>query len=100
MVLTIESFKKASVKTVQIKGSKHFWVKMKDEGDGLGLKNMSDMIIKEINGTGCNNYKKHKRSLQELTGSMYDNMKDKYIQNGIAEKIIKNCRGIKKVRII
>ena len=29
---------------------------------------------------------------------MNDNIKDKYIRNDIAEKIIKNCRGVKKTR--
>ena len=27
---------------------------------------------------------------------MHDNMKDKYVRNDIADKIIKNCRGVKK----
>ena len=71
---------------------------MKDVGDGLGLKNMSDMVIKEINGKNCSNCKKYKCSLQEITGNMSDSMKIKYIRNDIAEKIIKNCRGVKKAR--
>ena len=96
MILTIENFVNAGVKTVQIKDVKHFWVKMKDVGDGLGLKNMSDMVIKEIKGTDCGDCKKYKCSLQELTNNMNDNMKIKYIRNDIAEKIIKNCRGVKK----
>ena len=96
MILNIENFVNAGVKTLQIKDAKHFWVKMKDVGDGLGLKIMSDVVIKELNGTCCDDFKKYKRSLQELTGSMHDNMKDKYIRNDIAEKIIKNCRGVKK----
>ena len=95
MILTIENFVNAKIMTVQIKDKKHFWVKMKDVGDGLGLKNMSDMVIKEINGTKCNDCKKYKLSLQEVTKNMDDNMKDKYIRNDIAEKIIKNCRGVK-----
>ena len=98
MILTIENFVNAGVKTVQIKDVKHFWVKMKDVGDGLELKNMSDTIIKEINGTNCNDCEKYKCSLQELTGNMDDNMKDKYIRNDIAEKIIKNCGRVKKTK--
>ena len=98
MILKIENFVNAGVKTVQIKDVKHFWVKMKDVGDRLGLKNMSDAVIKEINGTNCNDCEKYKRSLQKLTGNMDDNMKDKYIRNDIAEKIIKNCRRVKKTK--
>ena len=98
MILTIENFVNAGVQTVKIKDTKYFWVKMKDVGDGLGLKNMSDMVIKEIKGTDCGDCKKYKCSLQEITGNMYDSMKIKYIRNDIAEKIIKNCRGVKKTK--
>ena len=98
MILTIENFLNAGVKTVRIINKNYFWVKMKDVGDGLGLKNMSDMAIKEINGTKCDDCKKYKCSLQEITGNMSDSTKIKYIRNDIAEKIIKNCRGVKKTR--
>ena len=59
---------------------------------------MSDAVIKEINGTNCNDCEKHKRSLQKLTGNMDDNMKDKYIRNDIAKRITKNCRRVKKTK--
>ena len=96
--MKVENFVNAGVKTVQIKDAKHFWVKMRDVEKGLGVKSLPDLVRKEINGTGCNDCKKYKRSLQELTGSMYDSMKDKYICNDIAEEIIKNCRGVKKTK--
>ena len=98
MILTIENFVNAGVKTVRVKDAKYFWVKMKDVGDGLGLKNMSDMVIKEIKGTDCGDCQKYKCSLQEIMGNMYDSMKIKYIRNDIAEKIIKSCRGVKKTK--
>ena len=98
MILTIENFVNADVKTVQVKNVKHFWVRMRDVEKGLGLKALRNLVKQEINGTGCDDCKKYKRSLQELTNNMNDNMKDKYIRNDIAEKIIKNCRGVKKNR--
>ena len=58
MILTIDNFMNAGVKTVRIINKNYFWVKMKDVGYGLGLKNMSDMVIKEINGKNCSNCKK------------------------------------------
>ena len=70
----------------------------------LGLKNMSDLVRKEITAIlGVNkccdeDFKMYKRSLQEITNKMIDNVKDKYIRNDIAEKIIKNCRGVKKCK--
>ena len=98
MILTIENFMNAGIKTVQVKDVKHFWVRRRDVEKGLGLKALRNLVKQEINGTGCDNCKKYKRSLQELTNNMNDNMEDKYIRNDIAEKIIKNCRGVKKTR--
>ena len=89
MILTIENFLNAGVKTVRIINKNYIWVKMKDVGDGLGLKNMSDMVIKEINGTKCDDCKKYKCSLQEITGNMSDSTKIKYIRNDIAEELKK-----------
>ena len=60
MILKIGNFVNAGVKTAQKKDAKLFYVKMKDVGDRLGLKNMSDMVIKEIKGTDCGDCKKHK----------------------------------------
>ena len=83
---------------VQIKVVKHFWVRMRDVEKGLGLKALRNLVKQEINSTGCDDCKKYKRSLQELTNSINDNMKDKYIRNDIAEKITKNCSGVKKTK--
>ena len=59
------------------------------------FKNLSEIVRKEIKGIlGANfdkDFKKYKRSLQEITKNIYDSMKDKYIRNVVAEKIIKNC---------
>ena len=98
MILTIENFVNAGVKTVQVKDAKHFWVRMRDVEKGLGLKALRNLVKQEINGTWCDDFKKYKRSLQELTNDMNDNMKDKYIRNDIPEKIIKNFRGVKKTK--
>ena len=58
MILTIDNFANAGVKTVKISDKKYFWVKMKDIENGLGLKNMSDLVIKEIKGKNCKDFKK------------------------------------------
>ena len=52
-----------------------------------------------ITGTNKPNYedfKKYKRSLQEITNKAINNSQNKYTRNDLAEKIIKNCRGVKK----
>ena len=98
MILTIENFVNAGVKTVRVKNAKYFWVRMRDVEKGLSLKALRNLVKQEINGTGCDDCKKYKRSLQELTNNPNNDMKDKYIRNDIAEKITKNCRGVKKTR--
>ena len=75
---------------------------MGDVEKGLSVKSLSDLVRKEIIGIlgvhkRCDkDFKEYKRSLQEITQNMYDSIRDKYIRNDIAEKIIKNCRGVKK----
>ena len=76
---------------------------MNDIRQGLGVKNISDLVIKEIKGIfNTNNptekqVKKYKRSLANLMNnySKYSN-KIKYARSDLMEKIIKNCRGVKK----
>ena len=80
MILTIENFVNAGVKTVQIKDAKHFWVRMRDVEKGLGLKALRNLVKQEISGTGSDDCKKYKRSLQELTNNMNDNVKDIFIR--------------------
>ena len=45
-----EGYKNANVKTLPPKNG-HVQVKMKDVQNGLGVKNISDLILKEIYGT-------------------------------------------------
>ena len=104
MILKVANFVNAGVKTVQIKDVKHFWVRMGDIEKGLGLKGMRNLVREEIIGIlGVNkrcdkDFREYKCSLQELTGNMHGNMKDKYVRNDIADKIVKNCRGVKKTK--
>ena len=49
-VITVEAYKNAKVNTITVKNKELFWVKMIDVQDGLGLKNMSDLVRREICG--------------------------------------------------
>ena len=49
-VITVEAYKNAKVNTIIVKNKEIFWVKMIDVQDGLGLKNMSDLVRREICG--------------------------------------------------
>ena len=48
--ISVKSYTDAKVCTVKIGNKKLFWVKMNDVQNGLGVKNMSDLVRKEIHG--------------------------------------------------
>ena len=47
-LISVERYNNANVHTVQVKND--IWVSMKDVGNGLGVKNISDLVLKEIQG--------------------------------------------------
>ena len=44
-------YKIAGVRFIRIRKTGELWVSMKDVGDVLGVKNISDLVVKEIQGT-------------------------------------------------
>ena len=50
VVITVEKYSNACVHTITVKNKKLFRVKMIDVQQGLGLKNMPDLVKKEICG--------------------------------------------------
>ena len=50
VVITVEAYQYARVHTITVKNKDFFWVKMKDVKDRLGIKNISDLLRKEICG--------------------------------------------------
>ena len=48
VVITIENCTNAKVHTITVGNRKLFWTKMIDIENGLGLKNISDIVRKEI----------------------------------------------------
>ena len=97
VVITIKSCTNAKVHAITV-GNRKFWIRMIDIQNGLSLKNLSDIIRKEIHGIfNTNNpteeqVKKYKRYLQEITKDF------KYVRSDLMEKIVKNCRGVKKCK--
>ena len=47
-LISVERYNNAGVHTIQVKND--IWVSMKDVGNGLGVKNISDLVLKEIYG--------------------------------------------------
>ena len=51
-LISAKAYEKAKVHTIQVKND--LWVSIKDVGNGLGVKNISALVLKEI----CGKYEK------------------------------------------
>ena len=49
-LMSPEGYKNANVEVLTIKTTSEIWVNMKDVGSGMGIKNISDLVVKEICG--------------------------------------------------
>ena len=97
--ISVKNYTDAKVCTIKIGNKKLFWVKMNDVQNGLGVKNMSDLVRKEIHGIfetknpTKTQVKKYKRRGNELDNS---NATFVYVRSDLMSRIIKNCRGEKR----
>ena len=108
-LISVERYENAKVHTIEVK--KDLWVSMKAVKNGLGVKNMSDLALKEIYGRyekkkltkekiKC--YKMTEREIFEKFGKLSNDELDKlcnksvFVRNTIMASIIKNCKGEKK----
>ena len=48
--IRVEKYPNAKVCTIKVSSKKIFWVRMYDVQEGIGVKNMSDLVRKEIRG--------------------------------------------------
>ena len=102
VVNTVENYSNAGVKTITIKNEKLFWVKISDVENGLGIKNISDLLRKKMCGIfetkSLTEEQKRKfiRARKEINNEIRNDYKFKFARSDIMEKIIKNCRGAKK----
>ena len=97
------------VHTIQVKNN--LWISIKDVGNGLGVKNISDLVLKEIYGayekkkltkeeTKC--FKMTEKEIFKKFGKLSNNELDKlcnksvFVKNTIMTNIINHCRGEKK----
>ena len=49
-LISAEGYKNANVAFLTIKETSEIWVSMKDVRSGMGIKNISDLVLKEIYG--------------------------------------------------
>ena len=63
-LISAEGCKDANVEFLTIKKTSEIWVNMKDIGSGMGVKNISDLILKETYGI-CETKKSYKKQVTE-----------------------------------
>ena len=109
-LISIEGYENAKVISLKNKNG-DLWVIMKDVKKGLGVKNMSDLVLKKIYGV----YKTktltkeeimcYKMTEREFFRTYYDYDEDSlstksnktvFVKNNIMTNITKNCKGEKK----
>ena len=49
-LVSAEGYKNTEVRFLKIRKTVELWISIKDVGDGLGVKNISDLVLKEIYG--------------------------------------------------
>ena len=61
-LISAQGYTNASVNILGIRKTGEIWVSMKDIGDGLGVKNISALVLTEIHGT----YEKKELTKEEI----------------------------------
>ena len=100
--ISVEKYKNAKVCTIRMSNKKLFFVRMYNVQERIGVKNMSDLVRKEIRGIfrtknpTKNQSRKYKRRQKELDHNSSATLV--YVCSDLMSKMIKNCRGEKKKR--
>ena len=110
-LISAEGYKNAEVDAKIVRKTGEIWVSMKDAGSGMGVKNISDLVLKEIHGVletknpTKNQTIKYKITERELY-EKFDNLSEEelktksnkiiYVRIDVMTTIIKGWRGEKK----
>ena len=110
-LISAEGYKNAKVDFLSITTTtSEIWVSVKDVGSGMGVKNISDLVSKEIYGIcekknlskkQVNEYKMTKTEIYKKFTNLSEkeintkNNKNPYVRNDVMTTIIKCCRGEK-----
>ena len=110
-LISAEGYKNAGVYSLRIQKTGKIWPTMKDVGNGMGIKNISDLVLKEIHSvletknhtkeqikkykmTEIETFEKcDKLSEDELNTKSNKNI---FARNDVMTTVIKRCRGEKK----
>ena len=107
-LISTEEYKNVTVEFLSIKTNSEIWVNMKDVESGMGVKNISDLVLKEIYGIcetknptkkQVNEYEMTKRQIYKNFINLSEkelntkNNKRTSVRNDVMTTIIKRCRG-------
>ena len=99
-IYSVEKYSNAKVCTIRVSNKKVFLVRMFDVQEGIGVKNIIDLVRKEIRGVfriknpTKDQIRKYKRREKELDHSSSATFV--YVCSDLMSRIIKNCRGEKE----
>ena len=111
-LISAEGYKIANVEFLTIKTTSEIWVNMKDVGSGIGVKNVSDLVLKEIycicetkNPTKeqVNDYKMTKREIYKRFTNLSKkelntkNNKSPYARNDVMATILNDVEEKKQL---
>ena len=91
--IRVEKYTNAKVCTIKVSSKKIFWVRMYDVQEGIGVKNMSDLVRKEIRGIfrtknpTKDQIRKYKRLEKEL--DLNSTATFEYVRSDLMSRIIK-----------
>ena len=110
-LLSAEGYKNSIVHILKVRKTNEIWVSMKDVGSGMGIKNIFDLVLKEIHGTcktknltkeKINEYKTTETEIyKKFSNLSKDELNTKsnkniYVRSYIMTNIIKHSTGEKK----
>ena len=98
--ISVEKYTNAKVRTIRVSDKKLLWVRMYDVQEVIGVKNMPDLVRKEIRGIfrtknptkdQIRKYKRREKELDHNSAATFV-----YVRSDLMSRIIKNCRWKKK----
>ena len=110
-LISAEGYINTGVHFLKVRKTGEIWPSVKDIVSGLGVKNISDLVLKEIYGIcekknltkeKINNYKMTEKEIYEKFSNLSEDElntksnKNVYVRNNVVTNIIKHCRGKKK----
>ena len=109
-LISAKGYKNAEVQFLRVQETGEIWGSMKDTGGGMGVKNISNLVLKEIHGILKKNPTKEQINEDKMTEreiyEKFDKLSEEelnaksnkkvYIKNVTRTNITKHCRGGKK----